>query len=267
MLIELHLSGHLGGRPVAWTTVDRIVLEDGKIKERHAYFDPAPLLKAMLLRPQVSLPLLPSLCCAAAEASPRAAARVWKAAAVMSVTDELLENNRRWAESFDKRGLSNRPAKKVAIVACMDARFLPSRVLGVEEGDAHIIRNAGGVVTDDEIRSLAISQHLLGTEEIILIHHTNCGLEGIGEEEIRAQLREAAGRRPTMAGRGVHRRGRERARVDPPDQPTAPSSATRTCAASSTTWRTGRCARSPEASREPARRGYNRPTPRGGAVR
>ena len=111
----------------------------------------------------------------------------------MSVTDELLDNNRRWAASFDKRGLSNRPAKKIAIVSCMDARFLPSRVLGVEEGDAHIIRNAGGVVTDDEIRSLAISQHLLGTEEIVLIHHTNCGLEGIGEEEIRAQLREAAG--------------------------------------------------------------------------
>jgi carbonic anhydrase len=111
----------------------------------------------------------------------------------MSVTDQLLENNRRWAAAFDKSGLSNRPAKKVAIVACMDARFLPSRVLGVEEGDAHIIRNAGGVVTDDEIRSLAISQHLLGTEEIVLVHHTNCGLEGIGEEEIRAQLRDAAG--------------------------------------------------------------------------
>lgn len=114
----------------------------------------------------------------------------------MSVTDDLLENNRRWAGGFEKRGLSNRPAKKVAVVACMDARFLPSRVLGVEEGDAHIIRNAGGVVTDDEIRSLAISQHLLGTEEIILIHHTNCGLEGIGEEEIRAQLRDAAGIEP-----------------------------------------------------------------------
>jgi carbonic anhydrase len=114
----------------------------------------------------------------------------------MSVTDELLENNRRWAERFDKPNLSNRPAKKVAIVSCMDARFLPSRVLGVEEGDAHIIRNAGGVVTDDEIRSLAISQHLLGTEEIVLIHHTNCGLEGIEEEEIRAQLREAAGVEP-----------------------------------------------------------------------
>jgi carbonic anhydrase len=111
----------------------------------------------------------------------------------MSVTDDLVENNRRWAQGFDKSSLSNRPAKKVAILACMDARFLPSRVLGLEEGDAHIIRNAGGVVTDDEIRSLAISQHLLGTEEIILIHHTNCGLEGVSDEEIRAQLQEAAG--------------------------------------------------------------------------
>ena len=111
----------------------------------------------------------------------------------MSVTDELIENNRRWAERFDIPELSNRPVKKVAVVSCMDARFLPSRVLGIEEGDAHIIRNAGGVVTDDEIRSLAISQHLLGTEEIVLIHHTDCGLEGIDENEIRAQLREAAG--------------------------------------------------------------------------
>ncbi len=114
----------------------------------------------------------------------------------MSVTDELLENNRRWAAAFDKRGLSNRPRKKIAIVACMDARFLPSRVVGVEEGDAHIIRNAGGVVTDDTVRSLAISQHLLGTEEIILIHHTDCGLEGAGEEQVRARLRAAAGTEP-----------------------------------------------------------------------
>ncbi len=114
----------------------------------------------------------------------------------MSVTDQLLQNNRRWAERFDIPKLSNRPSKKVAIVSCMDARFLPSRVLGIEEGDAHIIRNAGGVVTDDEIRSLAISQHLLGTEEIVLIHHTDCGLEGIDEQEIRAKLRESAGVEP-----------------------------------------------------------------------
>src|SRR5687767_3603280 len=111
----------------------------------------------------------------------------------MSTTDELVENSSRYAESFDRGDLPLPPAKKVAVVACMDARLIPTRVLGLEEGDAHVIRNAGGVVTDDEIRSLAISQHLLGTEEIVLIHHTNCGLEGVGEEEIRAQLREAAG--------------------------------------------------------------------------
>jgi len=114
----------------------------------------------------------------------------------MSVTDQLLQNNRRWAERFDVPKLSNRPGKKVAVVSCMDARFLPSRVLGIEEGDAHIIRNAGGVVTDGEIRSLAISQHMLGTEEIVLIHHTDCGLEGIDENEIRAGLRDAAGVEP-----------------------------------------------------------------------
>jgi carbonic anhydrase len=113
----------------------------------------------------------------------------------MSITDDLLANNLRWAASFDKRGLSNRPAKRVAIVACMDARFLPSHVLGVEEGDAHILRNAGGVITEDQIRSLAISQTVLGTREIILIHHTNCGLEG-GENEIRSALAEAAGVEP-----------------------------------------------------------------------
>ena len=114
----------------------------------------------------------------------------------MSVTDQLLQNNRRWAEGFDIPKLSSRPGKKVAVVACMDARFLPSRVLGIEEGDAHIIRNAGGVVTDGEIRSLAISQHLLGTEEIVLIHHTDCGLEGLDESEIRARFRDAAGVEP-----------------------------------------------------------------------
>ena len=114
----------------------------------------------------------------------------------MSITDEPLENNRRWAAAFDKRGLSNRPAKQVAIVACMDARFLPSRVLGVEEGDAHIIRNAGGVVTDDEIRSLAISQHLLGTEEVVLIHHTECGMLTFSDEEFAQRMEEATGERP-----------------------------------------------------------------------
>ena len=94
----------------------------------------------------------------------------------MSQTDELLKNNETYVASFDKGDLPLPPAKKVAVVACMDARLDPSGALGLSEGDAHVIRNAGGVVTDDEIRSLAISQSLLGTEEIILIHHTDCGM-------------------------------------------------------------------------------------------
>ena len=90
----------------------------------------------------------------------------------MTVTDELLRNNAVYAESFDKGDLPSPPAKGVAVVACMDARLDVHKILGLEEGDAHVIRNAGGVITDDEIRSLAISQRLLGTSEIVLIHHT-----------------------------------------------------------------------------------------------
>src|SRR5680860_722328 len=102
----------------------------------------------------------------------------------MSTTDELLRNNESYAAGFDKGDLPMPPAKKVAIVACMDARLMPGRVLGLEEGDAHVIRNAGGVITDDEIRSLAISQNLLGTEEIILIHHTDCGMLTFTDEQL-----------------------------------------------------------------------------------
>src|SRR5215210_1076035 len=98
----------------------------------------------------------------------------------MSTTDDLLRNNQRYAEAFDKGDLPLPPARKIAVVACMDARIIPSRILGLEEGDAHVIRNAGGVITDDEIRSLAISQRLLGTEEILLIHHTDCGMLTFG---------------------------------------------------------------------------------------
>ena len=94
----------------------------------------------------------------------------------MSATDELLKNAQAYAEHFSKSDLSSPPARKVAIVACMDARLAPFALLGLEEGDAHVIRNAGGVVTDDEIRSLSISQRLLGTEEVVLIHHTDCGM-------------------------------------------------------------------------------------------
>jgi carbonic anhydrase len=117
----------------------------------------------------------------------------------MSATDELVENSKRYAESFDKGDLPLPPAKKVAVVACMDARLIPTRVLGLEEGDAHVIRNAGGAITDDEIRSLSISQHLLGTEEIILIHHTDCGMLTFTDDEFRSRLQKETGIRPEWA--------------------------------------------------------------------
>jgi carbonic anhydrase len=117
----------------------------------------------------------------------------------MSVTDELLANSEKYAGDFTKGDLPLPPKKKVAVVACMDARLIPTRVLGLEEGDAHVIRNAGGVVTDDEIRSLAISQHLLGTEEIILIHHTDCGMLTFTDDEFRTRLQNETGIKPEWA--------------------------------------------------------------------
>ena len=117
----------------------------------------------------------------------------------MSTTDQLLENAKSYAETFDKGDLPLPPAKKVAVVACMDARLLPSRILGLEEGDAHVIRNAGGVITADEIRSLAISQRLLGTEEIILIHHTDCGMLTFTDDEFRRSVQEDTGIKPEWA--------------------------------------------------------------------
>ena len=117
----------------------------------------------------------------------------------MSMTDELLENAKRYAESFDKADLPLPPAKKVAVVACMDARLNPYGILGLQEGDAHVIRNAGGVVTDDEIRSLAISQRLRGTEEIILIHHTDCGMLTFTDDEFKRQVQDDTGIKPECA--------------------------------------------------------------------
>jgi carbonic anhydrase len=117
----------------------------------------------------------------------------------MSQTDELLKNNEAYAEKFDKGGLPLPPARKVAVVACMDARLNPSYLLGLEEGDAHVIRNAGGVITDDEIRSLAISQRLLGTEEIILIHHTDCGMLTFQDDDFRRQIQDETGIKPQWA--------------------------------------------------------------------
>src|SRR5215211_2151461 len=114
----------------------------------------------------------------------------------MSATDELLKNNEAFAESFDQGDLAIPPARKLAVVACMDARLDVHKILGLELGDAHVIRNAGGVITDDEIRSLAISQRLLGTEEIILIHHTDCGMLTFNDDEFRRQIQEETGIKP-----------------------------------------------------------------------
>ena len=117
----------------------------------------------------------------------------------MSVTDEVLRNNERYAADFSKGDLPLPPAKRLAVVACMDARLDVHKILGLEEGDAHVIRNAGGVVTDDEIRSLAISQRLLGTQEIILIHHTDCGMLTFGDDDFRRQIQEETGIKPEWA--------------------------------------------------------------------
>ena len=117
----------------------------------------------------------------------------------MSVTDELLQNAEQYAERFDQGELPLPPAKRIAVLACMDARLNPYGLLGLSEGDAHVIRNAGGVVTDDEIRSLAISQRLLGTEEIILIHHTDCGMLTFSDDEFRRQVQTDTGIKPEWA--------------------------------------------------------------------
>src|SRR5881397_3567684 len=117
----------------------------------------------------------------------------------MPVIDELLENAARYGDAFDKGELPLPPAKRVAIVACMDARLNPYGLLGLSEGDAHVIRNAGGVITDDEIRSLAISQRLLGTEEIMLIHHTDCGMLTFSDDEFRRGVQDETGIKPEWA--------------------------------------------------------------------
>jgi carbonic anhydrase len=114
----------------------------------------------------------------------------------MSQTDQLLANSQSYAEGFDKGDLPLPPAKKVAVLACMDARLNPYGLLGLSEGEVHVIRNAGGVVSEDAIRSLAISQNLLGTEEIVLIHHTDCGMLTFGDEEFADRLEAETGERP-----------------------------------------------------------------------
>ncbi|MGI9591702.1 MAG: beta-class carbonic anhydrase [Myxococcota bacterium] len=117
----------------------------------------------------------------------------------MSAIDDLLANNGAYSASFSKGDLPMPPGKKVAIVACMDARLETGALLGLQEGDAHVIRNAGGVVTDDAIRSLTISQRLLGTREIMLIHHTDCGMLTFEDGAVKQQILDDTGIRPSFA--------------------------------------------------------------------
>jgi carbonic anhydrase len=120
----------------------------------------------------------------------------------MSVIDDLLENASRYADGFAHGDLPTPPAKRLAVVACMDARLNPFSLLGLGEGDAHVIRNAGGVVTDDAIRSLSMSQRLLGTEAIVLIHHTDCGMLSFDDAAFRQALLEETGSEPEWAVEG-----------------------------------------------------------------
>jgi carbonic anhydrase len=122
----------------------------------------------------------------------------------MSVTDELVKNAEAYAASFGDRGaLPLPPARKVAVLACMDARLNPYGLLGLQEGDAHVIRNAGGVVTDDEIRSLSISQRLLGTEEIVLVHHTDCGMLTFTDDAFKQSIQDDVGIKPEWAAEAL----------------------------------------------------------------
>ena len=117
----------------------------------------------------------------------------------MTATDDVLRNNAQYAESFDKAGLPVAPALNLAIVACMDARLDTHKLLGIQEGDAHVLRNAGGVVTDDVIRSLVISQRLLGTREVVLIHHTDCGMLTFRDDDVKDAIQSDTGLRPSFA--------------------------------------------------------------------
>src|ERR1700724_4213735 len=111
----------------------------------------------------------------------------------MSTTDEVLAANQQYASKFDKGSLAMPPARKLAILACMDARLSVEQLLGLKTGDAHIIRNAGGIATEDALRSLIISHHLLGTQEFIVINHTDCGMLTFKDEALRKQLEQKTG--------------------------------------------------------------------------
>src|SRR6266567_4941993 len=120
----------------------------------------------------------------------------------MTATDDALKHADAHAASFEATDLTAAPTRRLAVVACMDARLIPTRLLGLEPGDAHVIRNAGGIVTEDTIRSLAISQRRLGTTEVLLIQHTGCGLHGLDDGEFHAELEADAGVEPGWAAGG-----------------------------------------------------------------
>jgi carbonic anhydrase len=117
----------------------------------------------------------------------------------VSATDDLLQRAESYAKRFDKGGLPMQPTSHVAVVACMDARLNPYGILGLSEGEAHVIRNAGGLVTQDVVRSLAISQRLLGTREVILVHHADCGMRTFKDEEFNRQVQAEVGMAPPWA--------------------------------------------------------------------
>lgn len=117
----------------------------------------------------------------------------------MTVIDDLIAGNRRFADSLPAKHLDIEPSRRLAIVTCMDSRLDVFAALGLGDGEAHVLRNAGGVITDDVIRSLAISQRKLGTEAVMLVHHTDCGMQKIGDDGFRAELQEATGVAPSFA--------------------------------------------------------------------
>ena len=162
----------------------------------------------------------------------------------MSVTDQLLENNEKYAASFDGP-LPLPPAKHVAVLACMDARLDVHDLLGLDEGDAHVIRNAGGVATDDAIRSLAISQRLLGTREIVLIHHTDCGMLTFTDDDFKAGIQQETGLKPAWSAEAFDDVAPTCDSRSAGSRPTRSSRTATRCVASSSTWRPGASRRSP----------------------
>lgn len=118
---------------------------------------------------------------------------------IQATASELIEANARFVDGFTDAGMNVRPQRQLAVVACMDSRMDIFALLGLGNGEAHIVRNAGGVITDDAIRSLCLSQRKLGTREIVLVHHTDCGLQGVDEGDFRRELEAETGVKPTWA--------------------------------------------------------------------